>query len=96
MRNKKYVLKSKKKFFSFIFIISLFAFFIIYTNSVAGYEEPQYQSIVVNSGDTLWSIAERYGNDSDIREYIHIIKKINNLDSSVLYDNTAILVPVKE
>jgi LysM repeat protein len=68
----------------------------IYTNSVAGYEEPQYQSILVNSGDTLWSIAERYGNDSDIREYIHNIKKINNLDSSVLYDNTSILVPINK
>lgn len=96
MPNKKYVLKNKKKFYSFIFIISLVAFLIIYTNSVAGYEEPQYQSIVVSSGDTLWSIAKKYGNDSDIREYIHKVKEINNLDSSVLYDNTAILVPINE
>jgi len=66
----------------------------IYTNSVSGYKEPQYQSIIVHSGDTLWSIAEKYGNNSNTREYIYNVKKINALDSSMLYENTAILIPV--
>jgi cell division protein YceG involved in septum cleavage len=94
--NKKYVLKNKTKFFSFIFIISLIAFMTIYTNSVSGYKEAQYQSVAIQSGDTLWSIAEKYGNNSDIRKYIYEIKKINNLDSNMLYENTAILIPVED
>ena len=66
----------------------------IYTASVSGYKEPEYQSIIVNSGDTLWSIAERYGKTAISREYIYNVKKINNLDSSIVYENTAILIPI--
>ncbi|QNU65286.1 LysM peptidoglycan-binding domain-containing protein [Ruminiclostridium herbifermentans] len=90
---KKYILKNKKRFFSFIFILSLITFILIYTNAVSGYKEPQYQSIIVNSGDTLWSIAEKYGSNQNIREYIYNLKKINNLESSLILENTAILIP---
>ncbi|HEY5584499.1 MAG TPA: LysM peptidoglycan-binding domain-containing protein [Ruminiclostridium sp.] len=95
MSKNKYVLKKKIKVFRFLFIISLITFTLIYTASVSGYKTPQYQSIAVHSGDTLWAIAEKYGNNSDIREYIHNIKKINNLDSSLLNENTAILIPIE-
>ena len=96
MAKNKYVLKNKRKFFSFVFVISVLAFIMIYTSSVSGYQEPKYQSIFVNSGDTLWSIAEKYGSDSiDIRDYIYNIREINNLDSSNLYENTTILIPVE-
>lgn len=95
MTKKKYVLRNKRRFFSFLFFISLFTFTLIYTASVSGYREEQYRSIIVHSGDTLWSIAERYGENSNIREYIYNIKEINNLDSSMLYENTALLVPIK-
>jgi len=93
MSKKKYLLKNKTRFYGFLFIISLVIFTGIYTASVSGFKEPEYQSIIVNSGDTLWSIAERYGDNSNIREYIYNIKKINNLDSSMVYENMAILIP---
>jgi len=96
MSKNKYVLKNDKRFFGFLFVISIITFTLIYTVSVSGYKEPQYQSIFIQSGDTLWSIAERYGNNGNIREYIHNVKKINNLDSSVLYENTAILIPFED
>jgi hypothetical protein len=91
---KKYILKNKRKFFTALFILSLIAFVLIYTNSVVGYKQTQYQSIVVNSGDTLWSIAEKYGSNCNIREYIHNLKKINNLESSIIFENTPILIPI--
>lgn len=90
---KKYILKDKRKFFSFLFILSLITFIMIYTNAVSGYKEPQYKSIVVNSGDTLWSIAEKHGSKYNIREYIHNLKRINNLKSSFILEKTTILVP---
>lgn len=96
MTRKKYVLKNKTKFLSFLFITTFVTFMLIYTLSVSGHQEPQYQTVVVHSGDTLWSIAEKYCNNTDIREYIYNIKKINNMDTSVLYENTAVLIPVKE
>jgi len=92
----KHRLKNETKFFGFLFLLSLVIFTVIYTASVSGYREPEYQSIIVNSGDTLWSIAERYGNDSNIREYIYNVKKINNLESSIVYENTAILIPIDD
>jgi hypothetical protein len=94
MSNRKYTLKNKTKFFSFLLITCFIIFTGIYTASVSGYKEPEYQSIIINSGDTLWSIAEKYSDNCDIREYIYNIKKINDLDSSIVNENTAILIPI--
>ncbi|PYG87540.1 LysM domain-containing protein [Ruminiclostridium sufflavum DSM 19573] len=90
---KKYILRNKRRFFGFLFFLSFVSFIMIYANAVSGYKESNYRSIAVNTGDTLWSIAEKYGKDYDIREYIHSLKKINNLESSIIQKNTAILIP---
>lgn len=92
--NKKYVLKNKRRFFSFLFMTSLIAFTIIYTATVSGYKEPEYQKVFVEAGDTLWSIAERYNNNGNMREFIYSIEKINNIDAGRLYANTTIFVPI--
>ncbi len=96
MTRQKYVLKNKRNFFSFLFTATFVVFILIYSISVSGHEEPQYRTVTVQSGDTLWSIAEKYGNNSDIRKYIYNVKKINNMNSSDLYENTTILIPVKD
>ncbi|MDF2987072.1 MAG: Peptidoglycan-binding LysM [Eubacterium sp.] len=96
MNGKRYVLKNKVKFFSFIFLTSLIIFMMVYTVSVSGHKEPCYETVTINSGDTLWSIAQQYNSDNrDIRGYIHDIKKLNNLDSSLLIENTSIIIPVE-
>ncbi len=95
MNKKKYYLKNRTRFFSFIFAISLVIFVMIYTANVSGYHKQEYISVTVNSGDTLWSIAERYCDDNhDIRKYIYEIKDINNMDSGFLMADSSILVPV--
>ena len=95
MSKKRYALKNKTKFFSLLFIIFIIMFTLIYTASVSGMEKQNYRTVIVNKGDSLWSIAEKYSDDCDIRDYIYTVKKINNMNSSVLYENTAILVPAK-
>lgn len=94
--SKKYVLKNKTRFFGFIMFICIIVFTIMYTQSAMGFREQQYQSIAVNSGDTLWSIAQKYSKGSDIRQYINKIKEINSLDSSLICDNSTIIIPVDE
>ena len=95
MNKRRYILKNRTRFFSCIFFISLIVFIVAYTANVSGYSEPEYMTVTVQSGDTLWSIAEQYGDDScDIREYIYNIKKINNMKSSLLVANTSILIPI--
>lgn len=94
MAGKKYVLKNKKRFFSFLFIVLFIMTTLIYTISVAGFSEPHYRSVTIRNGDSLWSIAEKYSDNTDIRKKIYLIKKINHMDSSDIFANTTILVPV--
>jgi len=97
MNKRRYKLKNRTRFFSLIFFISLIVFIIAYTASVSGYSEPEYVIITVQPGDSLWSIAQKYcDNSCDIRELIYKIKKINNMDSSLLVANTSIIVPVND
>lgn len=94
MARKKYVLKDKKRFFSFLFFSLFLTFTLVYTVSVAGFTEKKYISVTVEKGDSLWSIASKYGGNTDIRKKIYLIKKINHMDSSDLSENASILVPV--
>ena len=56
-------------------------------------EKKYYKSIQITSGDTLWNIAENYmPSDMDTREAVYIIKKVNNIDSTVR-DGQTILIP---
>lgn len=54
-----------------------------------------YIKVYVEPGDTLWNIAKNYlPSKTDIRDYIHSIKKANQLDSSLIREGDYILVPV--
>lgn len=52
-------------------------------------EHRYYKSIEIQSGDTLWGIAEKYMNDKDgsIIEYIDEVKEINGLKSDDIQDS---------
>lgn len=61
-------------------------------------EEPTYKyytSIRVNSGDTLWEIAEKYRTEEykDIPIYIEEVKEINHLTSSQITDGMYLCIP---
>ena len=48
-----------------------------------GYELTNY---IVRTGDTLWSIAEKYApDDMDIREYIYFIEEDNSIENKSIY-----------
>lgn len=92
---KRYILKNKRKFITFLTIVILVAFTAAYATTAYGYKEPSYKLIEVRSGDTLWGIAKQFNKNSDIREFIYEIKKINNLTSSDIYAGNIIKVPVE-
>ena len=54
---------------------------------------PEYIELEVSSGDTLWSIADKYMNDDDIRESIYKLSKVNNISASDLKAGMTILIP---
>ncbi len=94
MARKKYVLKNKKRFLSFLFFTLFITFTLVYTVTVAGFNDKQYITVTVGEGDSLWSIASKYGGNTDIRKKIYLIKKINHMNSSDLSENISLLVPV--
>lgn len=52
----------------------------------------EYVSIHVCKGDTLWSIAKDYYNETDIRNRVSEIKEINNLASSNIIEGQELLL----
>lgn len=52
-----------------------------------------YQVVVVREGETLWKIAKKHTVNGDIREFIHQMKKLNNLEHSVIYPGQKLIVP---
>lgn len=78
-----------------IFVLSL-----VCAKSSLSYKETEYTKLYVSNGDTLWSIASDLQDDNDyyknkdIRYIIHDIKSINNLESSNIYVNQELMIPI--
>ena len=54
---------------------------------------PQLQQTTVQSGDTLWSVAQRIAPDNDPRQVVDQIRRINHLHSSALQAGQLLLLP---
>ena len=50
-------------------------------------------SVVVESGDTLWSIASSLDSDTDVRSMIDEIQRLNGLESADLVPGQVLLLP---
>lgn len=92
---RRYRLKNKRRFATLIIafvLISVFTGFVV----SAGASSPvvnDYEIFKVTKGDTLWEIASAYSRNSDIREYIYDIKKLNKLDGDIIYAGQVLLLP---
>lgn len=76
-----------------IMTLSLLAFVSLKSE---GSTEPQYVSICVETGDTLWSIASRHvSEDMDVRELIYHIEHKNQLVSSAIYPGQELQIPIQ-
>lgn len=92
--------KSRVRFTAFV-LIMLFAVTGLFNtmlglNDALGLTKQEYIEVNINSGDTLWTIAEQYmPSDMDIRKAVHIIKNVNVIDSQ-LQPGQTILIPEYE
>jgi LysM repeat protein len=83
----------------FVTVVVTFLMIIMASVSVIGSaiseEVPvQYTSLIVQRGDTLWSIASEYGpGNMDIREYINEIEKVNVIENSFLAEGQELRLP---
>lgn len=58
-------------------------------------EKKYYTSIVIESGDTLWSLAQEYADAhyADIQSYIEEVIFINHLDSTEILEGNYLILP---
>lgn len=56
-------------------------------------EEPDYISYIVQPNDSLWSIAEEFGGDEDIRKTVYEIEQLNGVDSDSLKVGIRLFIP---
>lgn len=54
---------------------------------------PALQQTTVQSGETLWSIAQRIAPDNDPREVVAQLRRVNHLHSSSLQAGQQLLLP---
>ncbi|MGM9551953.1 MAG: LysM peptidoglycan-binding domain-containing protein [Clostridia bacterium] len=89
----------KKKFLFSVVIAVLWVLLIVMI--VHSFIKPQvvrWDYHAVDTGDTLWKIAEEHNPDytGDIREITYQIKKANGMKDSVVYVGQVLEVPVME
>lgn len=91
---RKYSLKNKRRFSVIIVLTLLVAFTLIFSSTAYGENKENEKNIIeVRGGDTLWSLADSFKGDNDIREYIYDIKEINKLASSEIKVGMELVMP---
>ncbi|NLY18393.1 MAG: LysM peptidoglycan-binding domain-containing protein [Clostridiaceae bacterium] len=88
-----YRLKNKKRFLVVLLLLILTVLYAGTYTASAGNSPPAYRYISVRPGDTLWEIADKYSGNTDIREYIYKIRKINGLESATIYAGQKLIIP---
>lgn len=92
-------IKSRFRFTAFVTIVLILAVVgfntIFGMNIVSGESKPEYTTIEVLPGETLWDIAsEHMPGDMDKREAVYKIQKANGLDDVTITPGQKIKVPV--
>ena len=95
---KRYRITSAPRFITFITICTLLVIFAITSligfNNAEGLSEPEYRSVRVCAGDTLWQIASEYGpEDTDIRKTVYMICRLNDIEADEIKDGDILLIP---
>ena len=99
MRTHHYRITNPVRFFVFIFLsvmITVFAGYSLLNAAQAeAAAEQTYAQVVIQENDTLWNIASSYNPErADIREIVHEIYDINNIDANNIHPGDVIFVPV--
>lgn len=58
-------------------------------------EAVEFEYVVAEPGDSLWSLAQRVAPDSDARDVIYDLKRLNQLEGSDLFIGQELAIPLK-
>lgn len=97
-QKKRIVIVNKYRFITFLSIVFILIILIFNSltnlNTVYSKNYDEYYKIRVVPGDTIWSLANKYSKNKDIRRLVYNIKILNNLDESTIYPGDIILIPI--
>lgn len=96
---KKYRIKSRARFLSFVLIVMLLtvtaANTVLGLNNAEGQTKDQFMVVEVLYGDTIWDIAREHLSDSmDLRDAVHTIMTVNNINAEELQPGQTLKIPV--
>jgi len=96
-RNHKRLIYIRRRICVVLTIVAMLSLLItsVYAIDVNSKKQIEYKSMVVKSGDSLWSIASNNNGNKDIRTIIREIKKINNISQNTINIGDILMVPVK-
>ena len=81
---------------SVLLIVSMAVGLLIGSFNASGSTKYSYETITIQSGDTLWSIAEEYAPEGqDIRDYIYEICDKNDIKAGDIVQGQDIMIPVQ-
>lgn len=93
--NGRLVLKNRKRFYTFIMLVTITLSCILLAVNVNGADtDSGYTTVTVEKGDTLWDLAKEYGRGGDIRQYIHKIEKTNHMTDCDIYEGDILIMPL--
>lgn len=104
MKTKKIYYKVVKpaRFYTFVALLLILLFFGMFKliNEPIAFAgqgtQTDLETYVVQKGDTLWHIAEEKNSQNiDIRQFVHEIKRFNNIEDSKIYPGDIIVYPQK-
>ena len=100
MKSKRYVIVDSKRFFAFItfiFVISAIAITLMFQTPKAhsSLYSQIYKEYEILEGDSLWEISiANMPTDYDVRRMVYDIKKLNNMETSYIYQGDTIKIPI--
>lgn len=98
---RRYVIINKRRFFTFITLMLLIfiglATLIVASHKAHSQEEIYFNEYRVGEGDTLWKISNYFSDENiDIRQFIYEIKKLNDMETSAIYEGDIIKIPTNQ
>lgn len=93
--NRRYVLKNRRRFCLFIMVLTVLLTSTLFATAVNGADSHHgFETVTIESGDTLWDLAKEYSNGTDIRIYIEKIKDMNDMTDSSIYEGDMLKMPI--
>ncbi len=81
---------------SYIAVFVAFTVFVISVLVITDEDIEQYEEIIIEHGDTLWSLAEQYRGKMSTEQWIGFVKKSNYLSDEKIVIGQQLLVPIEK